>query len=119
MHELGIMTSVTECAVREARAAGATSVLEVVLDVGEMTEAIPDALQFAWEVLQESEPMIANAKLNVNMITPKSQCLECGAEYEHDRFHMVCPKCGSGFTKLLRGRELNIASLDVDVPDDA
>ena len=117
MHELGIMTSVAQCSVREARRAGATSVLEVTLDVGEMTEAIPDALQFAWEVLQEGEPMIANAKLNVNMISPKSRCLECNAEYEHDRFHMVCPECGSAFTKLLRGRELNIASLDVDVPD--
>ena len=117
MHELGIMTSVMECSVREAHAAGAVSVLEVTLDVGEMTEAIPDALQFAWEVLQEGEPMIARAKLNVNMISPKSRCLECSAEYEHDRFHMVCPECGSGFTKLLRGRELNIASLDVDVPD--
>ena len=118
MHELGIMTSVMSCVTREAKAAGAIEVLEVTLEVGEMTEAIPDALQFAWVVLQESEPMIANAKLNVNMIKPKSQCMECNAEYEHDRFHMVCPECGSAFTKLLRGKELTIASIDVDVPDE-
>ena len=118
MHELGIMTSVASCVCEQARAAGATSVLEVTLTVGQMTEAIPDALQFAWEVLQEGEPMIEGAKLNINMIAPKSQCLECGAEYEHDRFHMVCAECGSAFTKLLCGRELTIASIDVDVPDE-
>ncbi len=118
MHELGIMTSVVSCVTREAARAGANVVLEVSLDVGEMTEAIPDALQFAWEVLQEGDPLIESATLNVHMIVPKSKCLECGAEYEHDRFHMICPECGSAFTKLLCGRELNIASIDVDVPDD-
>ena len=38
--------------------------------------------------------------------------------YEHDRFHMVCPECGGYNTKLLAGRELQIDSIEVDLPDD-
>ena len=47
MHELGIMTGVMETVEASARQAGATSVLKVSLSVGEMTEAIKDALEFA------------------------------------------------------------------------
>ena len=51
------------------------------------------------------------------MIRPKSRCLECGAEFEHDRFHMFCPECDSFATELLAGRELQIDSIEVDLPD--
>ena len=118
MHELGIMTGVVSSVNAAAHNAGATKVLRVRLSVGEMTEAIEDALRFAWEVLQESEPLLAEAELEINMVKPRSVCFECGAEYEHDRFHMLCPECGSFATKLIAGRELQIDSLDVDVPDE-
>ena len=92
MHELGIMTGVMDAVTTSAQQAGATRVLKVSLSVGEMTEAIEDALMFAFE--------------------------ECGAEYEHDRFHMLCPECGSFATELIAGRELQIDSIEVDIPDD-
>ena len=49
MHELGIMTGVMEAATTSAREAGATRLLKVTLSIGEMTEAIEDALLFAFE----------------------------------------------------------------------
>ena len=117
MHELGIMTSVLDAAKESAREAGATKLLKVSLSVGEMTEAIEDSLRFAFEVLTEGT-MSEGAELEINMVTPRSLCLDCGAEYEHDRFHMVCPECGGYNTKLLAGRELQIDSIEVDLPDD-
>lgn len=112
------MTGVAEAVDRAARAAGATAVLGITLEVGEMTEAIPDALQFAFEVLQESNPLLAGAELHINMVKPRSRCFECDAEYDHDRFHMLCPECGSAFTQLLQGKELRIESMEVDLPDE-
>lgn len=117
MHELGIMTGVMEAAGTAARDAGATRLLKVSLSVGEMTEAIEDALMFAFEALAEEDPFTQGAQLEVTMIRPKSRCLECGAEYEHDRFHMFCPECDSFATELIAGRELQIDSIEVDLPD--
>ena len=117
MHELGIMTGVMEAVEKSAVQAGATKVLKVTLSIGEMTEAIEDSLRFAFEVLTEGT-MSEGAELEINMVTPRSLCLDCGAEYEHDRFHMVCPECGGYNTKLLAGRELQIDSVEVDLPDD-
>ncbi len=118
MHELGIMTGVLDAATTAARDAGATKLLKVKLSVGEMTEAIEDALVFAFEALTEDDPYLKGAELEVNMISPRSRCLECGAEFEHDRFHMFCPECDSFATELLAGRELQIDSIEVDLPDD-
>ena len=118
MHELAIMTGVMDAVTKSAHDAGADKVLKVTLSVGEMTECIQDALEFAFEALTEDDPFVRDAELTINMIKPKSRCLECGAEFEHDRFHMFCPECDSFATELLAGRELQIDSIEVDIPDD-
>lgn len=120
MHELGIMTGVLDAVEASAKEAGADRVLVVRLSVGEMTEAIEDALRFAFEALSEQQEyaLCAGAELDITMVRPKSRCLECGAEYEHDRFHMLCPECGSFATELIAGRELQIDNIEVDIPDE-
>ena len=117
MHELGIMTGVMDAVETAAKEAGATKVLKISLSVGEMTEAIEDALRFAFDVLIEGT-MCEGAELEIAMVKPKSRCHECGAEYEHDRFHMLCPECGGFATELIAGRELQIDSIEVDIPDE-
>ena len=116
MHELGIMTGVMDAVETSAKQAGADRVLKISLSVGEMTEAIEDALRFAFEVLVEGT-MCEGSELEITMVHPKSRCLDCGAEYEHDRFHMLCSECGSFATELIAGRELQIDSIEVDIPD--
>ena len=115
MHELGIMTGVLQAVEESAKQAGSEKVLKISLSVGVMTEAIEDALRFAFEALSEGT-MCESAELEITMIPPVSA--ECGNEYEHDRFHMLCPECGSSFTQLIQGKELQIDSIEVDLPDD-
>lgn len=120
MHELGIMTGVMDAVCESARQAGATSVLRIDLSIGEMTEAIVDALNFAFEALRElpEYALCEHADLQVNIVRPKSRCLECGAEFEHDRFHLFCPECDSFATQLIAGREMQIDAIEVDIPSD-
>lgn len=115
MHELGLMTGVMSSVQQAASQAGAVRVTDVNLVVGEMTEALEDALFFAFEALREGT-ICEDAALHITMVKPRSQCLECGTEYEHDRFHMLCPECGSFATRLLAGREMQIDSIEVDLP---
>ena len=105
MHELGLMTGVMDAAVEAAREAGATRLLGVRVSIGEATEAVEDALVFAFEALAE-------------MIRPRSVCLECGHEFEHDLYNRFCPVCDSFATELLAGRELQIDSIEVDLPEE-
>ena len=116
MQEMGIISGVLDAVNASAREAGATKVLAVNLRVGVMTEAIADALEFAFEALSEGT-LSEGAELAIEWVDPRSICLECANEFDHDRFHRICPKCGSYETTLLAGRELEIASIEVDLPD--
>lgn len=117
MHELGIMTSVLDAVCESAQQADANKVLKVSLSIGEMTEAVEDALVFAFEALRDLSEyrLCAEAELCLNFIRPKSICLDCGTEFEHDKFHAFCPECESSATSLTQGRELQIDSIEVDI----
>ena len=108
MHELGIMTGVMDAVCQAAADAGATKVTRISLSVGEMTECIQE--------LPEYSPC-AEAELDITIIQPESVCLECAEVYKHDRFHMLCPACGSFATELIAGRELQIDSIEVETED--
>ena len=116
MHELGIMTGVVESVRQAAQENRADKVLSVSLSVGEMTEAVEDALRFAFEALTDRDELMEGARLDITMIAPRSRCSECGYEFTHDRFHVTCPKCG-GFGEIIAGKELRIDSIEVDIPD--
>ena len=118
MHELGIVSGVVEVCAKSAREAGASRVLSVRLRIGDMAEVMDESLRFAWEALTEEEPLMRGATLEVEGVHPASICLDCAEEFEHDRFHLRCPACGSADTVLLRGRELEIASIDIETEDD-
>jgi len=116
MHEIGLMMSILESVEESAREAGATRVTRIDLSVGEMTEAVGEALEFAFDALTEGT-LCEGAQLQVEYVKPFSRCLDCGCEFEHDRYHLACPDCDSWNTRLLAGRDLFIKSIEVDLPD--
>jgi hydrogenase nickel incorporation protein HypA/HybF len=118
MHEMGITAEVLGAAVETAEKAGATRINRVRLTVGELTEIVPDSLQFAWEILTPNT-MAEGAVLEINESGGRSKCLECGAEFDHDRWDRTCTSCKSFATTVLAGNELRIDDIDVDLPDEA
>lgn len=116
MHEMSIVAGVLDAATVSARDAGAERVTRITLRIGDMTEVIDEALEFAFEALTEGT-ICEGAELEVIKVSPRSLCLECAEEFDHDRFHRICPLCGSYETKLVQGRELAIESIEVEFPD--
>ena len=120
MHEYSIVEGVLDSVIPAAEKAGADRIVCVRLRVGDMTEVVQESLDFMWGICCEQRgPMVEGCRLEVEYVYPRSACLKCGHEFEHDRFHLKCPECGRASTMLLSGRELEIASMDVDIPDDA
>lgn len=116
MHEFGITQEILHTVLDAAERAHATRVNRVRITVGELTEVVPDALQFAWE---HSTPgtLAEGAVLEVTETPGRSECLQCGAVFEHDRFDRHCSACGAFVTKPIGGDELRIDDIDADVPD--
>lgn len=113
MHEMGITQGILASSFEAAEKAGATRITEIRISVGELTEVVEFALQFAFEALTP-ETIAEGAILTVTHVGARSRCNACGVEYDHDRFEMVCPECGSFDVKLLQGRELQIDSIEAD-----
>jgi len=117
MHEMGITQSILAASIDAATNAGMTRITEIRISVGDLTETVDFALEFAFEALTP-ETMAEGAVLVIDRLPAKSRCNECGLEYEHDRFQMLCPTCGSMNVELLQGRELSIDSIEADNGED-
>lgn len=116
MHELSIAMSIIEIAEAEAAKAKASAINELILDVGTMAGIEFYALDTALEMAVKNT-MLEKALLKVNKIQAKAKCTECNTEFDIDNIYDPCPSCNSLYHELLSGKELQIKSLVVDVPD--
>ena len=114
---MGLTTEILRAVLDTSARSHATRINTVRVTVGELTEIVPDALQFAWEALSPGT-LAEGSVLNVNETGGRSLCLQCGTEFAHGRFDRVCTSCGSFATKVLVGDELAIDNIDVDLPDE-
>lgn len=115
---MGITQGVLAAAFDAAKGAGADRITEIRISVGELTEIQEFALQFAFEALTPGT-MAEGATLVVEHIPATSHCNQCGAEYEHDRFQMLCPECGSFNVTPMTGREMRIDSIETPDEDES
>jgi hydrogenase nickel incorporation protein HypA/HybF len=113
MHEFGLMESVLKCVNESARDGGAKYVTDIYLSVGELTQAVPEAMEFAFDVLKEGT-LSENAKLNISYIEGRQRCLDCEHEYKPEQFRLTCPNCGSLSTESIAGKELHINKIEIE-----
>lgn len=114
---MGIVASILETAVEAAENAGGTKITEIRISVGDLTEIVDFALQFSFEAMTPGT-MAEDAVLLVTHVPARSKCGQCGHEYEHGRFEVICPECGSLLAELQQGRELQIDNIEIETPDD-
>jgi hydrogenase nickel incorporation protein HypA/HybF len=118
MHEMGITAEIIKSVLEACEKGGATKLNTVHATVGELTEVVPDSLQFAWETLTPGT-FAEGSVLEITETPGRSVCLECGTEFTHDRFDRICsnPDCRSFATQVIGGNELRVDGIDVDVPE--
>lgn len=113
MHEVAIMTEAVRLAVESAQTAGAKRVTALKLRIGVLSGVVPEALQFAWEVARR-DTLLADARLEIERVTAACWCATCQAEFAASEFLSECPRCHDLSGDLRRGRELEIAALELE-----
>ncbi len=95
-------------------------VAAVSIRVGAMSGVIPEALGFAWDVATQGSPL-AGAALRIDHIPAAVHCPSCEREIEIAGYKMRCPVCDTPTPRIVRGRELDILSLELhdDTPAQA
>jgi hydrogenase nickel incorporation protein HypA/HybF len=112
MHEVSIMEEAVRMAVESAQASGATRVLSLRLRVGALSGVVPEALRFAVDVVCHGTPA-EGAGLELESVPAAAWCAECRTEFLCADFFSECPGCHQPSGELRRGRELEIASIEV------
>jgi hydrogenase nickel incorporation protein HypA/HybF len=117
MHELSIAYSLVELASQSAVEAGATRVRVVHLRLGALSGVVRGALEFSYEIAA-ADTLLAGSKLVVRELPIRVHCAVCAEEVELvsiQRFR--CPQCDTPSGDIRQGRELEIESIEIDVPE--
>jgi len=113
VHELSIMESALSLVLDQARQAGARQVLVIRLRIGALSGVAPDALQFAFEALAPGT-LAEKAELAIEPVPARFWCADCRREFVSDDLFAECPGCGRPTGELRAGRELEVASLEIE-----
>ena len=89
MHELSLTQSLVAIAEEHARRAGATVIREIVLEVGELSGAIPEALEFAFDVCSKGT-LAEGAALTIRKVPGSGRCTACAADSPCETLTAVC-----------------------------
>jgi hydrogenase nickel incorporation protein HypA/HybF len=112
MHEVSIMEEMASIAIAKAEEANATKIHVIRLRVGRLMAVVPEALQFAHEVVCEGT-IAEGATLEIEEAPAVCWCPQCEQEFESGESLFLCPRCG-GFSRDLRsGRELELVNMEV------
>ncbi len=114
MHELSITQNILEIALDYGRRSQASRILEIHLQIGEISGLVPECLHQCFEIVSEGT-IAAGAKLCIERIPARMRCQRCAIPFPVDPsvWETRCPSCGSKETGLISGRELKIDSLEV------
>ena len=110
MHELSIAEAVVDVVTRNA---AGRRVHAVDVKVGHLRQVVPDALEFAFELLVSGTPL-EGAELRIEQVPAAGVCSTCGARSRFDSFPLACQICGSLDIELFAGEELIVDALELD-----
>jgi len=113
MHELSVALSLIE-GIQESAARGAFErVIAVHVRVGALSGIAPDALRFSWKLASEGT-LAADSTLHIEDVPLVVFCERCGAERApRPASGLICPECASACPTILRGRDLQLVSVEV------
>jgi hydrogenase nickel incorporation protein HypA/HybF len=113
MHEFSLAEEVIKLARAEAEKNKARLVIEITIEIGNLSGVAADAFESALYLLSEGS-VLDKARLNIVRISGKGICIECDQEFEMIKRIDTCPKCHSFPSEIRGGNEFRVASLMIE-----
>ena len=113
MHELALAESIVNAVKKAVENRPDVKVLQVRVRIGELTDIVPDSLQFGFESLI-AETSFAGASLEIERVPIYGKCGNCGHEFTVEEFVFICPECFSTDIDMIRGDELEIVDIEIE-----
>lgn len=112
MHEIGLMQTCLELACDRARLHGARRIDGMTLRVGDLSGAVPEALELAFEVVSPGT-VAEGARFRIERVAVVCRCADCASDFRPTDVVFACPSCGHLCADVRQGRELELTHLEV------
>lgn len=115
MHELPVINSIHTVIMKHAAMNQVKKVVAIHLQVGTLSDLEEKWMQQYFDYVSKGS-IAEGAKLVIEWIPAKMQCLDCNATYEvniKDGKTPSCPECGGSARNLVSGREYYIKNMEV------
>jgi hydrogenase nickel incorporation protein HypA/HybF len=124
MHELSMAEAIVNTVVDAANKNNADEVLEVTIEIGNLTMLNPEQLKFLLEILVE-DTIMKDAELIIEEIPITIECRNCDYEgkantegSDHYLTVVICPECGERDLEIIKGRECNVKNIRIEKADE-
>ncbi|HML31845.1 hydrogenase maturation nickel metallochaperone HypA [Sporomusa sphaeroides] len=110
MNESAVMKKIVQIAHNHAKKSGATKVFKLVLQIGQLSEVIPDTARKCYP-LAIGGTLLEHCKLEIEVVPAMGVCKQCSTTYNLVDQEFKCPNCSSDQHEILSGRELKIKEI--------
>jgi hydrogenase nickel insertion protein HypA len=109
------MSSILEIVLEHAHSNSATKVAQINLEVGELSDLVPQWMQSYFEHVSK-DTIAEKAILAIDHIPALLRCRSCNKEFSMTKedWRVSCPHCNSPEIEILSGREFKIASIEIE-----
>ena len=116
VHEFAIVQSLIAAATTEATRARATRITKLVCRIGSLRQVDDRLMQEAFEIAR-AETLCAESELVVEKVAMRAFCANCRDRFPVQDWDWRCPACGQEGEASSGGDELELVSIDAEVPD--
>jgi len=113
MHEFSIALSIIDIANEYAVKAKSDNIIEIEIEVGDVSGVISEALEFSLESAVKNS-VLEKATRKIIKIPGMAKCNDCGTQFNIDNVYGQCPGCSSYDNEVIKGKELRVKSLLID-----
>lgn len=114
MHEMALMGDILNIIQKDVEQRNFSKVIKIELIVGDISNAMPDALELAFEVFKNDSISFLDkdSKLEIIREEAKAKCYICDTEYRPEQKLAVCPKCRIPSGQLISGETFKVHSYE-------
>jgi hydrogenase nickel incorporation protein HypA/HybF len=110
MHEMSITQGIIEICEKYA---GGRRVLSVDVEIGELSNVVPNAVEFCFEACCQGT-MLEGAQLTIIRTSGRGHCRDCGADMPLTSLYEACQRCGGYGVEIVSGEEMRVREIEVD-----
>lgn len=114
MHELSIVAGIVDAVTESLRAYPGAQLKEVRLRIGALAAVVEGSLHFCYDIATEGTPL-AGSMLIVEQVPVQAYCSACNRDVAIESLQSFrCARCGTPVNEVRQGRELEIASIEIE-----